>query len=284
MNSSDVENSTWNEGGGISDYMGWADQAILNVRDTESVRDFEASRNIVENYDYDDDSTIATNFDDDASIATAMVTPRNANHSFDEDYYNGSEIYKSQSADQYALTDIDDSYGDAVINVPASFNDISLSGGLSFGVDGDFDGPEYDGGGESVEKGYSDNLDGFGDTGLGGFGMLSPGQDHRKISQLSPPSLADNSKDALNRPWANTTKGDEGGDMDQPWASKTTLGNKGSDLDRPWATTASTTTAPTTTNNKGDDLDRPWATSTSKGSKPDQPRKWFSAWGGGKGT
>ena len=215
---------------------------------------------IIENYDYDDDSTIATNFDDDASIATALTSPQNVNYAFDGDDYDNSDIYKSQSVDQYALADIDSSYGDTVINVPESFNDIRLGGGLSFGGDGDFDGPEYDGGGKAVDNDYGDTLDSFGDSGLGGFGMHSPGQDHRNISIVSPAPPAVTGNDELNRPWANTTTVDKGDDLDQPWATTTTPDNKDSDLDRPWATTSS------------------------KEKKTDQPRKWFSAWGAGKGT
>jgi hypothetical protein len=67
--------ANWNEGGGISDFMGWANQAI-QASDSESVRGFEISRNLDYQHDYDDDSTIATYYDDDASIVSSTMTPR----------------------------------------------------------------------------------------------------------------------------------------------------------------------------------------------------------------
>merc|ERR1712238_648285 len=119
--------TAWDNTGenGISDYMGWANQAI-RASDTESVRGFEAPRNIVENYDHDDESTIATNFDDDASIVTAMTTPQSHNYTERGDDCNNhgndhsDEIYNNQ---EYY-----DSYGgsndDTVIDMPVSFNNV----------------------------------------------------------------------------------------------------------------------------------------------------------------
>jgi hypothetical protein len=74
--------ANWNEGGGISDFIGWANQAI-QASDTESVRGFEISRNLDDQHDFDDDSTIATYYDDDASIVSSnTMTPMHRDGQF----------------------------------------------------------------------------------------------------------------------------------------------------------------------------------------------------------
>ncbi len=203
-----MHGNAWNQGGGIADYMGWANQAI-KASDTDSVRDFETARDMV----YDDqstiatgvddstlatnmddsthatnfdDGTIATNFDDDASIGTAM-TPRN-DHGYSEgggrqEYYNSEQYdnYIGSADDPYNYTMATDGtqnpYGDSVINMPLEFTqDQGLNNGLSFGDEG-FDGPGEYGTNAMVDGAgaYGDGLVGFGqDPGLGGFGMASP--------------------------------------------------------------------------------------------------------------
>jgi hypothetical protein len=280
-NNNSNNNTSWHstELNGISDYLGWANQAI-KASDTESVRGFEASRNIIENYDHDDESTIATNFDDDASIATAMTTPRDFNYdengpsSYDNNHDNNNypdDIYDNQHHDSYGGNDHDD----AVINMPVTFNNIGgLGGGLSFG-DGDGDGGfddntgMYDGGGGGSNElfGVDDGLD----SGLGGFGspmgMFSPTtghqQDHSNINPMMPISLSmsppttttTSSSDNLNRPWGATLENTSGDIGDN------------TDLNRPWG--ASATSEGYNSNNNNNKTDQ------------QQPKKWFSAWGGG---
>lgn len=212
-----VHGNAWNQGGGIADYLGWANQAI-KASDTESVRDFQTARDMV----YDDqstiatnmddstyatnmddstyatnmddsthatnfdDGTIATNFDDDASIGTAMTPGNDLGYSGGgggQDYYNSEQYdnYIGSANDPYNYTaathGLQNTYGDAVINMPLEFTqDQGINNGLSFGDEG-FDGPgEY---GTNAMMGgagaYGTGLVGFGqDAGLGGFGMASP--------------------------------------------------------------------------------------------------------------
>jgi hypothetical protein len=90
---------TWNDGGGISDFMGWANLAI-RASDTESVRGFEHSQNLDYNHDFDDESTIASTFyDDDASILSGMATPRQDDISYFDDYrdINDSNLPKERN-------------------------------------------------------------------------------------------------------------------------------------------------------------------------------------------
>jgi len=236
-----MHGNAWNQGGGIADYMGWANQAI-KASDTDSVRDFQTARDMV----YDDqstiatnmdesthatnmddsthatnfdDGTIATNFDDDASIGTAM-TPRN-----DLGYSGGGqEYYSSEQYDNYigsandpynytmATDGSQNPYGDAVINMPLEFTqDQGLSNGLSFGDDG-FDGPGECGTNAMMGAagGYGDGLVGFGqDAGLGGFGMASPAplgntlnNDFNHTPIPGPPLAGGNAN--INLPWGAT--------------------------------------------------------------------------------
>lgn len=121
----------WNEGGGISDFIGWANLAIQSS-DTESVRGFEISRNLDDQHDYDDDSTIATYYDDDASIVSSgTMTPRQRDGppiSFDHlgDFGHGdtNDAYNLGSSSRYDAqydTDYDDEYARAPYddNVPS---------------------------------------------------------------------------------------------------------------------------------------------------------------------
>lgn len=117
--------TNWNEGGGISDFIGWANQAI-QASDTESVRGFEISRNLDDHHDFDDDSTIATYYDDDASIvSSSMMTPMqrdgpyvsfgqfgdfgqgDTSHSYDQ----GTRLPYDAQYDARYETQIDDQYG-----------------------------------------------------------------------------------------------------------------------------------------------------------------------------
>lgn len=235
-NSSGAKNRTaWNEGGEkISDYMGWANQAI-KASDSDSVRDFEASRNIVEHYEYDDESTIATNFDDDGSIATAM-TPRN-NNGFPGETggYYGSEQYSNYAGgadDPYnnSMTTQTNVYGDAVINMPLNFNqDQGIDLGLSFGGEEGFDGPGEYGSNEMMRAngGLDDGLGGFGrDAGHGSFGMSSP--------NLKP--AAPNSNSVHNDFPASPQFGQSNTNLNRPWGSTPNkrMGNDDGKLDRPW--------------------------------------------------
>jgi hypothetical protein len=115
----------WNEGGGISDFIGWANQAI-QASDTESVRGFEISRNLDDQHDYDDDSTIATYYDDDASIvSSSTMTPMQRDGQYvsfgqfgdfgqgstGHSYEHGIELpYDTRNDGQYE-TQFDDQYG-----------------------------------------------------------------------------------------------------------------------------------------------------------------------------
>ncbi len=254
-----IHGDAWNQGGGIADYMGWANQAI-KASDTDSVRDFQTARDMV----YDDqstiatnmddsthatnmddsthatnfdDGTIATNFDDDASIGTAM-TPRN-----DLGYSGGGqEYYSSEQYDNYigsandpynntmATDGFQNPYGDAVINMPLEFTqDQGLSNGLSFGDEG-FDGPgEYGTNAMMVDAGgYGDGLVGFGqDAGLGGFGMASPAphgntlnSDFNHTPIPGPPLAGGNAN--LNLPWGATPTNQPNGsneDRNRAWSA-----------------------------------------------------------------
>ena len=198
--------NAWNQGGGISDYIGWANQAI-KASDTESVRDFENARDMV----YDDQSTIATNmddstyatnfddgtiatnmddsthvtnYDDDASIASEMAPRNDLGYSRGgEEYFNSEQYsnYDGDTNDPYSYTMAPDHtqnpYGDALINMPLEFNqDQGLDNGLSFGGDDGFDSPGKYGTDGTMHggDGYGVGLSGFGQgTGLGTFGMAS---------------------------------------------------------------------------------------------------------------
>jgi len=257
-------------GNGISDYMGWANQAI-KASDTESVRGFEAPRNIVDNYDHDDESTIATNFDDDASIVTAMTTPQNHNYTERGDDYNNHNndhpdgIYNSQ--------EYHDSYGrnndDSVIDMPVSFNNIcGVDARLSFGDGGSLeDGTETYGVGSGDLFGVDDGIGGFG--GLGGFGsamgMLSPTTGHQDPNN----SISNNAISESMNPSTTTTGGND--DLNLPWGASV----RGTDS--------------RDSSSDNNNLNRPWATSTLEGNnnKSDQQqntqrtnKKWFSSWGG----
>merc|ERR1712238_67768 len=265
--------TAWDNTGenGISDYMGWANQAI-RASDTESVRGFEAPRNIVENYDHDDESTIATNFDDDASIVTAMTTPQSHNYAERGDDYNNhgndhpDEVYNNQ---EYY-----DSYGgsndDTVIDMPVSFNNVcGVDARLSFGDGGSLeDGTEIYGVGGGDLFGVDDGIGGFG--GLGGFGsamgMISPTTGHQDPKN----SINNNAMSVSMNPSTTTTGGND-------------------DLNRPWGASARDIDSRESSSNNNN-LNRPWATSTPEGNnnKSDQQRnpqrtnkKWFSSWGGG---
>jgi hypothetical protein len=274
-NNNNNDNTAWNstELNGISDYLGWANQAI-KASDTESVRGFEASRNIIDNYDHDDESTIATNFDDDASIATAMTSPRDYNYDENEpSSYNNhhdnndypDDIYNNQHHDSYGGNDHDD----AVINMPVTFNTVGgLGGGLSFG-DGDGDGGFDDNTG-MYDDGAAGSNDLFGvddglDSGLGGFGspmgMLSPTnghqKDHTNSNPMMPMSLS------MSPPTTTTTTNSD--NLNRPWGATIDIGDN-TDLNRPWGASATSEGDNNNNNNKTDQQ---------------QPKKWFSAWGGG---
>ena len=189
-----IHDNNWNQGGGIADYIGWANQAI-KASDTDSVRDFETARDIddqstiatgMDDSTYAtnfDDGTIATNFDDDASIATEM-NPRDdpeyiegGNDYYSEEHYSN---YAGGTDDPYSYTNTTDrthdTYGGAVNDMSLEFHqDQGLEIGFSFGEDG-FDGPGEYGTNEMMHgSGYGGGLEGFGqDDGLGGFGLSSP--------------------------------------------------------------------------------------------------------------
>ncbi|KAL3923234.1 MAG: hypothetical protein SGILL_001768, partial [Bacillariaceae sp.] len=231
-----VTSSEWdetgNDGGGISDYMGWANLAI-QACDTESVRGFEHSQNLdYQNYD-DDDSTIATNYyDDDASIVSGMATPRgnNADNSYFDDYqstgnfvdnvpsvtakvaasilFNDSES-EATSVDQNKHGHNNNSnnnnpYGDygrsptkesELIDMALSFNDVGLDAGLSFGGD----------------VGFDDGLGGFGghamnnDLGPVGFDSSGGGGDFGGHQPFNEPHSPKGNKDEGEEKKAPTT-------------------------------------------------------------------------------
>lgn len=92
----------WSEGDNITNWMNWADEAVVKAGDSESVADFQTPRDLNEGEDFDDDSTIAsftsyasTNYDD-LSVASSLATPR---HSIDN--VDGSTATASQSFDPY---------------------------------------------------------------------------------------------------------------------------------------------------------------------------------------
>mmetsp|Transcript_9188 Transcript_9188/g.27369 ORF Transcript_9188/g.27369 Transcript_9188/m.27369 type:complete len:2459 (-) Transcript_9188:742-8118(-) len=295
MDSSDANN--WNEDGkGISDYMGWANRAI-KTSDTESVRGFQASTNIVEHFEYDDESTIATNFDDDASISTAMTNPRN----FSEE---GSSYYKAEPYNDYsgvaddpynpmAANSIQDPYDNAVINMPLNFSqEQALDAGLSFGGEEGFDGPGEYGSNEMMmtNTGYDNTgLGGFGnDLGLGGFGMTSPTLKRKFQNDFSspqmPPASAAAAGNDLNRPWGGTpnkklsSKDDY---LDRPWGGQSNkrASMSGDELSRPRGADNSKST---TSGGKEDLVFRGWGESSTRTQEPEQPKakKWFWQSGG----
>lgn len=227
-----MNGAAWNQGGGIADYMNWANQAIRSS-DTESVRDFENARDIL----YDDqstvmtgmtgmddsthatnfdDGTIATNFDDDASIGTAMATPNNdlgySGEGVGDDYYSSREHdnYVGSADDPYNYTMAADGtknqYGDAVINMPLEFTqDQGINNGLSFGEDG-FDGLGEYGTNDMIDGGgaYGEGLVGFGQNpGLGGFGMSSPTTLGNSLNNFASPAIPGPPLvgGGANRPW-----------------------------------------------------------------------------------
>jgi len=266
MDSSDANN--WNEGKGISEYMGWANQAI-KASDTESVRGFEAPRNIVEHNFHDDESTIATNFDDDASIATAMTSPPKNYSEGDNGYYNGEHYdnYAMASVDPYNPMTIDaiqDPYDNAVINMPLDFHqDQGGDAGLSFGGEEGYDGPGEYGSNEMMGSGFDDNgMGGFGrDAGLGGFGAGSPTLKRGFHNDVSIPhkALATGVGNVeLGRPWGATSIKKAGND---------------DELARPWGSTNSNATG-----GKDNIVFRGWGDSSTTLSKEDEQKKsknWF---------
>eukprot|EP00980_Cylindrotheca_fusiformis_P027235 scaffold19459_cov135-Cylindrotheca_fusiformis.AAC.3 len=73
--------TNWTEGDNITNWMGWADQ-IVKASDTDSVLGFEMPRDLNDgNFDFDDDSTIASHtsyassYYDDMSVASGIQTP-----------------------------------------------------------------------------------------------------------------------------------------------------------------------------------------------------------------
>ena len=265
MDSSDANN--WNEGKGISDYMGWANQAI-KASDTESVRGFEAPRNIVEHNFHDDESTIATNFDDDASIATALTSPPKNYSEEDNGYYNGEHYdnYARASDDPYnpMTTDVmQDPYDNAVINMPLDFNqDQGVDAGLSFGGEEGYDGPGEYGSNEMMGSGFDDTgMGGFGqDAGLGGFGAGSPTLKRGFHNDVSIPHKA-------------LAAGVGNAELGRPWGANTPIKKAGNELARPWGNTNSNTTG-----GKDNVVFRGWGDSTTTLSKEDEQKKsknWF---------
>ena len=80
---------TWTQGDTIPNWMGWANQ-VIRTSDTESVQGFEMSRDLSGLNDFDDDSTIATNYTnyDDTSVVSAMTPARETYVSFDNAYHD----------------------------------------------------------------------------------------------------------------------------------------------------------------------------------------------------
>ena len=250
---------TWDnsEGNGISDYMGWANQAI-RLSDTESVRGFEASRHIVDNND--DESTIATNFDDDASIATeVMATPRNHDyHDSDNDFYNSINNYNgSYTNDPYSSNQYsgDNQTNDSVINMPVSFNHDAgeeFGASLSFGDGGGFNDSAEINTSFNGNDIYGVNNDDLGRFGRDPYGFGSP------TELLSPTTTA--------------------GNPDRPWGASSRIGTGSGDGGK--------------SSDNGTDLNKPWATATTpegnninKSDQQEQSNKtkgWFSALRGGR--
>jgi len=188
-----IHSNAWNQEEGISDYIGWADQAI-KASDTDSVRDFESARDMLyddqstiatgmddsTHYTNFDDGTIATNFDDDASFATNMTPKNDKTHYGGGSQYNSVEQYNNYAVDandpySYSVStdNMQNPYGDAVINMPLEFNQ---DHGVSFGGEDGFDGPGEYGSNEMMRGGvFGDGLGGFGhDASHGEFGLSSP--------------------------------------------------------------------------------------------------------------
>ncbi|KAG7367541.1 formin homology 2 domain containing protein [Nitzschia inconspicua] len=189
---------TWKDGGGISDFMGWANLAI-RASDTESVRGFERSQNLDYNHDFDDESTIASNYyDDDASIASGIVTPRHFDGSYFDDYqyvegsrgyaednnasitpakvaasilFSESDKESSQVDDRQRSVTVQNHYGefgeafgmmqDSEIVSSMPHYTFGLDAGLSFGADVGFD------------DGLGFGNQGGDDLGIGTFGASS---------------------------------------------------------------------------------------------------------------
>jgi hypothetical protein len=166
---------TWDNVGGISDFLGWANVAIRES-DTESVRGFVDSQNLDDNQDFDDESTIASAFfDDDTSVVSGVVTPRQIDVSYFDDYQTIDEPEHREKSNFASLTaakvaasilfsdsetessSVDNgrhqpvqrmSYGDVrrqnewddeVMDTALSYDDAGLDQGLSFGTDVGFD-------------------------------------------------------------------------------------------------------------------------------------------------
>jgi hypothetical protein len=178
---------TWNDGVGISDFMGWAHLAI-RASDTESVRGFVQSQNLDYNQDFDDESTIASAYyDDDASIVSGIATPRQFDVSYFDDYqaldepeyreernyasltpakvaasilFSDSET-ESSSVDKHQITKNGDirrqhEWDDEMMDMALSYDDAGLDPGLSFGTDVGFDdglGFGSQGGGDDIVLG-----------------------------------------------------------------------------------------------------------------------------------
>jgi hypothetical protein len=156
-------------------FLGWAHHAI-RTSDTESVRGFVQSQNLDCNQDFDDESTIASAFyDDDASIVSGIVTPRQIDVSYFDDYQTLDEPDRIEESNYASLipakvaasilfsdsetesSSVDNrchpsvhqiSYGDVpkqhewdddVMGMALSYDDAGLDPGLSFGRDVGFD-------------------------------------------------------------------------------------------------------------------------------------------------
>lgn len=191
--SSQSNEGAWNESGGIGDYIVWA-EGLRRQSDTDSVAAFEESRNLDFNYDYDDESTIASAYydGDDASIASSIMSARQPSHfSFDSVNITATDNFSHQGEVLH------ESYGahpSVTAKVAASilFNDSDAESSVAahqvpgslFEVAGHGTGYQNDGllnislafdRGIGMDAGFDDGL-GFGgveDAGLGGFGMTS---------------------------------------------------------------------------------------------------------------
>lgn len=139
-----TDGNKWDQGGGISDYIGWANQAI-KAGDSDSVRDFATARDMV----YDDGSTIATGMDDstrasgmdDSTFATGMDDSTFATGMDDSTFATGMDestfatgldnpTHATKFDDGTIATNFDD---DASINTSMTpRNDVGNPGGVDY--------------------------------------------------------------------------------------------------------------------------------------------------------
>jgi hypothetical protein len=169
---------TWTKGDTIQNWSGWANQ-VITASDTDSVAGFEASMDLRDEGDFDDESTIAT-FMDNNTIASA--TPGYNNPLYGDVPLTPGRVGQSISFEMPSITPAEvaasilfsDSPATSVENTPTTANggrgttDIVLDAGLAF--------PANDIGldaGLSFGGDHLDCDDGLG-FGFGGAGGLSP--------------------------------------------------------------------------------------------------------------